>query len=99
MTPLRTANWPLVWTLVFMLVVLLEGIALGEPQAGDSLSEAVALLRWDAVGRWVMIPLWVWLTWHWMLRPRGMALFTWRDVVALAIGTLLAALEAWRRVP
>lgn len=95
----RVANWPVIWGLYVLAGVLLEGIALGEPQSGDSFSEFFAVVRWDSVGRFVALPLVCWLAWHLVLRPRTTPLFTWRDVVGLAIGLAWAALESARRVP
>lgn len=92
----RVANWPLVWTLVAFAFVLLEGIALGEPQAGDSFSECFAIVRWDPIGRFVALPLACWLAWHLVIRPRTTPLFTWRDAVALAFGLAWAVLESYR---
>lgn len=92
--PARTANWPLVWTLWLVLGALLEGIALGEPQNGDTLSEVVRAVRYDPIGRFVVLPLWVWLTYHWVIKRSGTKLFTWHDAVAIAVGLTIALLEA-----
>lgn len=89
-----TANWPLVWALWATLGAFLEGIALGEPQLGDTMSEVVRNVVYDPLGRFVMLPLWAWLTYHWMLKPPGESLFDWRDVVALAMGLGFAVLRA-----
>jgi hypothetical protein len=95
MTP--RIGWPLTWTLVGLLIVLLEGIALGRPTPGDTLSEAVRnFVRFDALGRCVFLPLWCWLTWHWVLRPERFTEFGWGDVSALGIGIVWAVVELWK---
>lgn len=90
-----TLRYPVLWMLLFMALILLEGFALGRPQAGDTLSETVwTYLRDDAVARFVVLPLWTWLTYHWWLQapgaPRSLG---WRDGAALAVGLLWAAGE------
>jgi hypothetical protein len=97
LTSAQPIGWGLIWTLVALLIVLLEGIALGRPAtAGDTLSDAVrGAVRFDPVGRFVFLPLWCWLTWHWVLRPRAIAGESWRDALAIAVGLAWAAIEAW----
>ena len=92
-----TRSWNVLWMLLAFVGVLFEGIALGRPELGDTLTESVRLLRFDPVGRFVVLPLWVWLTWHWILRPSDVAQFTWRDLAVLALGTAIALLDSLRR--
>jgi len=87
------SSWRMLWFLLALIAMLVEGIALGRPERGDSLSEAVRFIRFDAVGRYVLIPLWVWLSWHWIVRPDGAATFSWRDLVAIALGIAAAIAE------
>lgn len=89
----RVANWPLIWTLLAFAFVLLEGVALGEPQAGDTLSETIrTYLRFSPIGRFVFLPVWCWLTWHLAIRPESISSFTWRDAIFLIIGLVWASL-------
>lgn len=85
----------LLWSCVGMLVVFLEAFALGSPRQGDTLSEVIRnAVRFDSLGRFVLLPLWCWLTWHWMLRPRGNMGEGWQDCAALGVGVLWAVCEA-----
>ena len=98
MTPTtpRLPSLPLIWVLLALLVVFFEGVALGRPARGDSLSEMVWLVRDNAVGRFVALPLWCWLTYHFVLKtPRSSAL-GWEDTLAITLGLLWAYLEARR---
>lgn len=90
-------NIPLVWVLLLTAIVLLEGIALGRPADGDTLSEVLKIARWDGVGRFVLLPLWTWLSWHWMLRPESSVGLHWADAVAVAVGLVWALAETLQR--
>lgn len=89
-------HWPLVWALVGMIILLLEGVALGRGESAYTLSYAMRLVRFDPIGRFVLWPLWVWLTVHFMLAPRWLGTRPdWRSVIAVTVGLLLAAGETW----
>jgi hypothetical protein len=90
-------NWAFVWLLVGLLIAFLEGIAVGRPAPGDTLSETLrGDVRFDMLGRFVFLGLWSWLTWHWALRPKGYGK-GWADVMALCIGLAWASYETWKR--
>jgi hypothetical protein len=90
-------GWPLIWTLIGLLIVLCEGIAVGQARPGDTLSETIRnFVRFDAIGRLIFLPLWCWLTWHWVLRPQPDTTASWRDVVALVLGLAWALVELWK---
>lgn len=95
---MSSPGWPTIWFLVCVVVVLLEGVALGRPEAGDTLSEIVRTFRFDGAGRVVLLPLWSWLTWHWIMRPASMPMFSWRDGVAITVGLAWALLESRSRL-
>jgi hypothetical protein len=93
----RAIGWPLIWTLLGFALLLLEGIALGSKQTGDTLSEAIRQhVRFDPVGRFLILPLWFWLTWHWVIRVDRFAAFGVRDVLAIGLGLAYAVLESRR---
>lgn len=83
------------WVLWAVVGVFLEGYALG--RGGTPLSQAVWDLRFDPVGRFAFLPLWSWLTYRLVLRPRALHEATWRDGLALAIGLAWALAETLRR--
>jgi hypothetical protein len=93
---MKTPSWPFVWSLVALLIVFLEGVALGRPERGDSLSEAIWLIRYDPVGRFVLLPLWCWLTCHFVLKRAGAKPFGTGDVIGIAVGIAWAVLESRR---
>lgn len=92
--PTRIVNWAIVWGTWIAVWVLLEGIALGEPQHGDSFSENYRAVRYDSVGKFILLPLSVWALYHLNLKRNGDALFTWKDVVWLGLGLAWAIVEA-----
>jgi hypothetical protein len=87
------SSWKVLWAILALLAVFLEGVALGRPETGDTLTETVRVLRYDPVARYPLVVLWVWLTWHFMIRPQSTTSFSWRDLVAVAIGVLVAIAE------
>jgi hypothetical protein len=92
-------RYPLLWSILFMIMLLVEGIALGSPTKGDTLSEQVWFyIRDDSIGRFVILMVWTWLTYHWFLMapnaPRHD--LSWRDAVAAGVGFVWALLETVR---
>jgi hypothetical protein len=86
-TPRLPLGWPLIWSLFALALVFLEGVALGRPEAGDSLSEIIWRVRDDSLGRFVFIPLWIWLSAHFLLKPgRNGRILDWVDALALVVG-------------
>ena len=86
-----------VWGGLLALVLLVEAYTLATSARGDTLSEAVRAALLHPVGRFLFVPLWCWLTWHWFLAPAVTP--TWRDLIVVAIGFALALLAAPRVIP
>lgn len=93
--PLSRRTSGILWLVVLVATVLLEGYALGS-RNGATLSQLVREQLQHPVGRYVFYPLWCWLTWHWFLSPS--AAVTWRDAIAIAAGACLAWLARGRVV-
>lgn len=84
------------WAAIVMLLILVEGITVGTARQGDTLSEVVYVVRHDALGRWLVLTVWCWLSWHWMLRPASDRTISWVDAAAILCGLAWAAWESWR---
>jgi hypothetical protein len=95
---MRDAHWSLIWALVGVIIIALEFYGLGADQAPWTLSATVRLVRFDPIGRFVLLPLWCWLTLHLLIAPKwaGTHPTGWRDAIALAIGVAWAVWEARR---
>lgn len=89
-------SYPALWALLLAAVCLLEGYTLGRPGRGDTLSESVWLVRDNAIGRWLFLPLWCWLTYHFVLKTQKSGALGWEDVTAVAAGLAWAFLETRR---
>lgn len=86
------------WSLIGMLILLVEGYTVGTPQPGDTLSETIRdAVRFDTIGRFILLPLWCWLSWHWLLRPQRMLGESWIDILAVLIGVGWAVAETLLR--
>lgn len=81
-------SWKFLWGMIAAVIIFVEGVSLGRPEQGDSLTEVVRLARFDAVGRYVLVPLFLWLVWHWLLRPQAVPMFTWRDLLVIMVAIL-----------
>ena len=73
-----------VYALCTVALVFFEGLAIGRPSKGDTISENV----WNARGTllvFVLAPLWFWMTWHFWApwEPDGRAL---NDAAAILCG-------------
>lgn len=93
-------SWSVLWMLVFMGVALIEGIALGTGHSEYTLSYSVRALRFDPVGRFVFLPLWWWLTVHFVLAPKWIGVRPeWRGYLGLSLGVVHAVAETvgWLR--
>jgi hypothetical protein len=75
-----------------LLWALAEGYALGAG-TGNTLSAIVRDQVRHPIGRFLVYPLWAWLTWHWYLAP--VIRPTWRDLVAVGVGLLVALVVTW----
>lgn len=83
------------WLLLFVLIALLEGLALRGK--GVPLTDALRAIRFDPIGRFVLIPFFCWMMWHIVLRPEKLEAFTWRDGVAILFGVAWALFETVKR--
>lgn len=87
-------HWPLLWALLFVLVVGVECVALGAGHSEYTLSYAVRLARFDPIGRFVVVPLMCWLLVHFIIAPKWVGTrFDWRNALGLGLGLVVAILE------
>jgi hypothetical protein len=88
-------RWRLIWALAVMLWIFLEGMGLGSSTPGETLSDVVrGDVRFDPIGRFPLLVIWCWLSWHWIIAPRAYSPSpTWRDVVAASVGLAWAITE------
>lgn len=94
--PLDRRSNGLLWVAVVAVVCLVEGYAIAA-RNGATLSHLVRAQLALPLGRLLLYPLWMWLTWHWFLAP-SIAL-TRRDAIAVGVGLLAALITLWRGVP
>lgn len=86
-----------VWLMICLALVAWECYWLGRGVTQATLSYQMRLIRFDAVGRWLVLPLWCWLTLHFITAPKWLGVRPdWRSLVALAIGLAWAAWETMR---
>jgi len=90
-------HYGFLWALVGLGIVALECYTLGLNQSAATLSATMRMIRFDPVGRFVLLPLWCWLSLHWILAPQWLGVRPdWRSLVALAVGFLWAVWESGR---
>lgn len=87
---------PAAWVALALTAAFLEGLALGRPHRGDTISEVVWIIRDDAWGRFLVLPLWCWLTVHLLLKTTKSKPFGWDDMAGLAVGVAWAVWESRR---
>jgi len=81
----------LILVLLFLAAIFWEGYGLASGHPGWTWSALVHDIRFDPVGRVIMIVFWTWLTGHWFLNPKWLGTDTgWRDFVYLGVGSFLA---------
>lgn len=85
----------LAWILILSTVLLLEGIAIGRPALGDTISENVWMIRSVWLGRAVVGAVLAWIFWHIVIDrdPR----YGWGDALAIVIGIVTALMSGARR--
>ena len=97
-TDLAFINWGhrRVWLVMFILVMMYEAYTLPAGQH-DTLSETVRDTLRYTNWRFLLLPLWTWLSWHWfILGPNQSVAPTWKaDGIAVAIGLLWASIEVF----
>ena len=90
-------RWGFYWALVGMLMLGLEGYTLGLHETAATLSANMRAVRFDPIGRFILLPLWCWLTVHWILAPKWLgARPDWRSLVAIGVGLAWATWESRR---
>lgn len=60
------------------------------------LTSSVRWLRARLWGRLIVLPAWTWLTWHWLIEPRALGTRLWDDLVAIALGIVIACYADYR---
>ncbi len=91
---MSTIHWPFAWALLFFAIVAVECFALGTGHAEYTLSYTVRLVRFDPIGRFVVLILWSWLTVHFVIAPKWVGTHPeWRNLLAVAIGLSIAIWE------
>lgn len=82
-----------IWLWLFLIVILYEAYTLYSGQR-DTLSDTVRdTVRYGAL-RIIFLPLWLWLTWHWVLMPNGWPVTpTNRDYWIIGVGVIWAMVE------
>lgn len=90
--------WAIIWGAVVCLILLAEGVSLGTGHAEYTFSHFVRTIRFNEFGRYLFLPLWCWLTLHFVIAPRwaGTHPTGWRDALAILAGLLWAYWEGRR---
>lgn len=90
-------NFPFIWALFGIGIVAVECYTLGMNQSAATLSATMRMIRFDPIGRFVLLPLWCWLTLHWLIAPKWLGVRPdWRSLVAIGVGLVWAVLETAR---
>lgn len=82
-----------VWLVLFLVGGGVEGLALIIKARNDTLSEQVWLLRPIRWVRAVLMPFWMWLTWHFWFEPPSLAPDAgvwWDDGIVIALFVVIA---------
>ncbi len=75
-------NFPFVWALFGLGLVAVECYTLGMNQSAATLSATMRMIRFDPIGRWILLPLWCWLSLHWITAPKWLGVRPdWRSLV------------------
>ncbi len=91
---MNTIHWPMIWALVIIVLLTLEGIALGTGHPEYTLSYTIAIVRHDPVGRFVFWSVWGFMTAHFGFSPTWLGVaFNWRAIIGIAIGLAIATFE------
>lgn len=83
---------PLIWTVILAITLGYEFYTLRDQRRGDTLSEQVWALMRTTEGRATLIPLWVWLTYHFFIEPnyfKSVFLVNYIDDIILVSVTLV----------
>ena len=80
------------YLMVLVVLALAEGLAIGNPKRGDTISEHVWVARASVLLVWPLCVLWVWATFH-LLAPWEPDGKVANDVAYLVLGALVAAVN------
>lgn len=78
----------IVYVLCTITLIFFEGVAIGNPKRGDTISENVWLARGTLLGVFVLAPLWFWMTGHFW-NPNEPDGAVWNDVAYLLVGLVV----------
>jgi hypothetical protein len=98
-------RWRYIWIVLVAIALGVEAAALmvplpeSERGEGASASRQVWLFRISLVGRLILMPFFAWLNWHWFIEPNGLAHSITDDLVAVAVGVLLALTVRYKPRP
>lgn len=93
----------LIWAIIFAVGLTFEAYTIIRKRRGDTLSEHVWLLSKYGVGRLLLIPAWVWMTYHfWIEHQISDDLVThgyddWSLVALAAVLTFVGNKKKWFR--
>lgn len=98
---MKSLHWGIVWAFVGFLIIAIECYALGSGHSEYTLSHFLRLIRFDPIGRFVLIVLWIWLTFHVFFNPRWLGTSPgWRDLlVVLPLALFVAIWDATQHTP
>ena len=83
--------------LLFVAAIFLEGWGLATSQPGETWSGLVRAIRFDPVGRVLLIVFWTWFSGHIFFTPEWKGTGNgWRDLVYLGVGAVLALCDSAR---
>lgn len=86
-----TITAAIVWAIPFLYALFAEGYMVGQGHNGVPLTTVLRAIRFDVVGRFLIVPFATWLYWHIVLRPSGTGTGR-QDLIPVALGLLLALL-------
>ena len=84
-----TITAAIIWAVPILYSLLAEGYMIGQGHAGVPLTSVLRAIRFDLVGRFILVPFATWLYWHIILRPAGMGVGR-QDLIPIVAGLLLA---------
>lgn len=79
----------IVWGIWLAYFVAAEFYMLGTP-GGTPFTHVARTMRFDVLGRFLVVPALTWVYWHIVLRPHDHDAFTGADLIALAVGAGIA---------
>lgn len=86
-----TATAAIIWSIPALYSLFAEGYMLGQGLKGVPATSVMRVMRFDAIGRFILCPFTTWLYYHVTLRP-----WNWdvdrRDFIPILLGFLLACI-------